>query len=94
MKWTLLATWLDDAEQSEWAGLEEPFAILHKVTLHTIREERDKDAAARKTTYRVRRTAAQLYQKVASMFEVPVADGARAVTTAEEDDLTLILFLA
>ena len=35
-------TWLDDSEQSEWAGLEEPFAILHKVTLHTIREERDK----------------------------------------------------
>ena len=44
-------TWLDDAEQSEWAGLEEPFAILHKVTLHIIKLERDKDAAARKPTY-------------------------------------------
>ena len=61
-------TWLDDAEQSEWAGLEEPFAILHKVTLHTIKLERDKDAAARKPTY-VRRTAAQLYQKVASTVD-------------------------
>lgn len=61
-------TWLDDAEQSEWAGLEEPFAILHKVTLHTIKLERDRDAAARKPTY-VRRTAAQLYQKVASTVD-------------------------
>ena len=29
-----------------------------------------------------------------AVFEVPVADGARTVTTAEEDDLTLILFPA
>ena len=45
-----------------WAGLEEPFAILHKVTLYAIREERDKEAAARKTTY-VRRTAADNYTR-------------------------------
>ena len=30
-------TWLDETEQGEFAGLEEPFAIVHKATLHVIR---------------------------------------------------------
>ena len=35
-------TWLDEHEQGEWAGLEAPFAILHKVTIHvqTILEKK------------------------------------------------------
>ena len=37
-------TWLDETEQGEFAGLEEQFAIVHKATLHVIRQERDKDA--------------------------------------------------
>ena len=37
--------WLDDAEQSEFAQLEEPFAVIHKCTLQGILEERKRDAA-------------------------------------------------
>ena len=48
-------TWLDEAEQAEFAGLETPFAIVHKTTLHVIKAERDKDVARRspgsKTTH-------------------------------------------
>ena len=28
------STWLDEAERAEFAGLEEPFAVVHKVTLY------------------------------------------------------------
>ena len=38
-------TWLDEAEQAQFAGLEEPFAVLHKITLHTILQERNREAA-------------------------------------------------
>ena len=48
---------MDEAEQGEFAGLEEPFAIVHKATLHVIRQERDEDARPRS---RARRSAQQL----------------------------------
>ena len=54
-------SWETEAEQAEWAGLEQPWAIVHKVTLHVLLEERNRDAAPKPGT---RRTAAQLYQKV------------------------------
>ena len=38
-------TWLDETEQSEFAGLEEPFAMLHKAVLHIVHRERNRDAA-------------------------------------------------
>ena len=41
-------TWLDEHEQGEWAGLEAPFAILHKVTIQTILDERNRDAQPRR----------------------------------------------
>ena len=59
--------WLDEAEQAEFAGLEAPFAIMHKAALHLIKQERDKDAACRNPG-RPRRTAAQLYQMVAAAY--------------------------
>ena len=40
-------TWIDESEEGEFAGLEEPFPILHKATLHTIKEERDKNPLAK-----------------------------------------------
>ena len=54
-------TWQCEAEEGAFAGLEEPFAVLHKATLHTLLEERNRDAAPKPAT---RRTATQLYQKV------------------------------
>ena len=59
-------SWETEADEAEWAGLEEPFAIVHKVTLHVLLEERNRDAAPRAAT---RRTAAQLYQKVMSTVQ-------------------------
>ena len=59
-------SWETEADQAEWAGLEEPWAIVHKVTLHVLLEERNRDAAPRPGT---RRTAAQLYQKVQSTVQ-------------------------
>jgi ribonuclease HI len=68
-------TWLDEAEQAEFAGLETPFAIVHKTTLHVIKEERDKDVARRTPSSKyTRRTAAQLYQRVASTVERIMVD--------------------
>ena len=58
--------WLDETEEAEFAGLAEPWAVLHKVTLHAIKEERDRDAAPRA---RPRRSAAQLLQKVANQMQ-------------------------
>ena len=58
------AHWLDATEEAEFAGLEEPWAVLHKVTLWTIFEERNKDAAPRA---RPRRTATQLLQKIEAL---------------------------
>ena len=63
-------TWADMAAQSEWAGLEEPFAIMHKVALHTLFLERNRDAAPNP---KVRRTASQLYQKLQSTVQRIVA---------------------
>ena len=59
-------TWATEADEAEWAGLEEPWAILHKVTLHVLLEERNRDAAPRPGT---RRTAAQLYNKIQSVAQ-------------------------
>ena len=36
-----------ETDQSEFAQLEEAFAVIHKATLHVIKEERDRDAAPR-----------------------------------------------
>ena len=58
--------WSDESDQSEFAGLEEPFAIIHKATLHVIKLERDRDAAPRP---KPRRTAAQLYRSVQHLAE-------------------------
>ena len=55
------ATWATEAEQSAFAGLEPPFATIHKTTQHVLLEERDRDAAPRP---RLRRTAAQVLQLV------------------------------
>ena len=54
-------TWLDEAEQAEFAGLEEPFAVIHKITLHTILQERNRDAAPKA---KQRRSPTVLFQKV------------------------------
>ena len=54
-------TWRCDAERSAFAGLEEPFSVIHKAVLHVLLEERNRDAAPKPGP---RRTAAQLYQKV------------------------------
>ena len=54
-------TWATEADEAEWAGLEEPWAVMHKVALHVLFLERNKDAAPHPPT---RRTAQQLYQTV------------------------------
>ena len=54
-------TWRCDAERSAFAGLEEPFSVIHKAVLHVLLEERNRDAAPKAGP---RRTATQLYQKV------------------------------
>ena len=54
-------TWLDEAEQAQFAGLEEPFAVLHKITLHTILQERNRDAAPKA---KQRRSPTVLFQKI------------------------------
>ena len=59
-------TWLDEHEQGEWAGLEAPFAILHKVTIQTILDERNRDAQPRRPC---RRTPSQLYQRVQCLVQ-------------------------
>ena len=59
-------TWLDETEQGEFAGLEEPFAIIHKATLHVIRQERDRDARPKP---RARRTAQQLCQAIERLVQ-------------------------
>ena len=60
-------TWLDEAEQAQFAGLEEPFAVVHKVTLYVIAKERDRDAAP--ASGRVRRAPLQLYQRVQQLVQ-------------------------
>ena len=59
-------TWETEADEAEWAGLEEPFALMHKIALHTIVQERNKDAAPRPGR---RRTASELYQKIQSVMQ-------------------------
>ena len=60
-------TWLTEADEAEWAGLEEPWAVAHKATLHVLFTERNRDAAPHAPT---RRTAAQLFQKVQSTVQL------------------------
>ena len=57
---------MDETEQGEFAGLEEPFAIIHKATLHVIRQERDRDARPKP---RARRTAQQLCQAIERLVQ-------------------------
>ena len=76
-------TWETEADEAEWAGLEEPWAILHKVTLHAIHTERNRDAAPSAGT---RRTAAQLYQKVQSTMQRVVDMRWRAAVAAKRRD--------
>ena len=59
-------TWQCEAEQGAFAGLEEPFSVIHKAVLHVILEERNRDAAPRPGT---RRTASQLFQKVQRLVQ-------------------------
>jgi hypothetical protein len=54
-------TWTTEADTGEWAGLEEPFAVLHKTTHHTLIEERHRDAAPNP---KPRRTPSEVYQRV------------------------------
>ena len=62
-------TWLDEAEQSEFAGLQEPFAVMHKAVLFCLHMQRNRDAAnANKVGY-ARRTPAQLYRMVQSSVQ-------------------------
>jgi hypothetical protein len=55
------ATWGSEADWAEWAGLEEPFAILHKATLHVLFLERERDAAQ---PHKPRRTPTQVVQRI------------------------------
>ena len=57
---------LDETEQAAFAGLEEPFAVAHKVYLHTILQERNRDAAPHAAA---RRTAARLFQKMEHVMQ-------------------------
>jgi len=76
-------TWLDEAEQSDFAGLEEPFAVIHKATLHVLLQERNRDAAP---GARTRRTAMQLYQRVAKLVTLVVTDKMCACITRRHAD--------
>ena len=76
-------TWLDESEEAAFAGLEEPFAILHKVTLHVIHTERNKDAAPKAKR---RRTVTELYQKVQSLVQRLAAKRWRDATIKRHHD--------
>ena len=54
-------TWADEAQEGEWAGLEEPFAIMHKTALHELYTERERDT---QQNPKPRHTAMQIYQHV------------------------------
>ena len=54
------------AEEGEFAGLEEPWAVIHKATIHTLIAERNKDAAPKART---RRTHTQLYQVIQNVVQ-------------------------
>ena len=54
-------TWADEAQEGEWAGLEEPFAIMHKAALHELYTERERDT---QQNPKPRHTAMQIYQHV------------------------------
>ena len=55
------AHWLDATEEAEFAGLEEPWAVVHKTTLWVMLEERNRDAAP---SPHPRRSASQLLQRI------------------------------
>ena len=59
-------TWPDEAACSQFAGLEEPFAVVHKAMLHIFLKERNKDAAPRA---KPRRSAAHVYQRVQNLVQ-------------------------
>ena len=59
-------TWPDEAACSEFARLEEPFAVVHKAMLHILLEERNRDAAPRA---KPRRSAAHVYQRVQNLVQ-------------------------
>ena len=75
-------TWATEAEQGEWAGLDEPFLVSHHVAMHTIYEERNRDAAPNP---RPRRSAAQLYDTVAHTAQRVVAMRWREAVRAGND---------
>ena len=77
------AHWLDETEEAEFAGLEEPWAVIHKTTLWTIHEERNKDAAPRA---RPRRSAAQLLQKIETVTERLASDRWHAACSVRRSD--------
>ena len=77
------AHWLDETEEAEFAGLEEPWAVIHKTALWAIHEERNKDAAPRA---RPRRSAAQLLQKNETVTERLASDRWRAACSVRRSD--------
>ena len=76
-------TWASAAEEGEWAGLAEAFAIVHKGTLHVLLQERNRDAAPNPPG---RRTAAQLYQKVQSVAQRIMAGRWKAAVAGRHAD--------
>ena len=76
-------TWATEAEEAEWAGLEEPWSVMHKVAQHVILEERNKDAAPRPGR---RRSPAELYQKVQSVMQRIVNTRWRAAVVTRRHD--------
>ena len=76
-------TWASESEEGEFAGLDEPWAVVHKATGHVILEERNRDAAPKAGT---RRTAAQLYQKVQSVTQRIVDMRWRAAVAQRRSD--------
>ena len=77
-------TWLLAEEEAEWAGLEEPFALMHKAFLHTVRVEYETETARRGR--RRRRSAAELYQKVSSRVERVMEDRWKSARARRRED--------
>jgi hypothetical protein len=63
-------TWESEADVAEWAGLEEPFAVVHKATLHVLFLERERDAAR---PGKPRRTPVQVVNRVRQYVQRVVA---------------------
>ena len=76
-------TWPDEAACSQFAGLEEPFAVVHKAMLHIFLKERNKDAAPRA---KPRRSAAHVYQRVQNLVQRIASERWRAAWATRHRD--------